>query len=117
MIGLFSNVNAFDSGGDTYITNNYPSTTINRSETGVSENDLHESTAKALSCDHSFYMGTRRWMGSVQGAVYHGQSALCLGLAKVVGADQDVMVNFSMVPDDDDSMEDWGYQGGVLFLF
>ena len=80
LVYVFASVNnakASDYGGDTYITNNYPSTTINNTETGVSEDDLHESTAKALSCDHSFYMGTRRWMGSIQGAVYHGQSAIC----------------------------------------
>ncbi len=106
-------------GGDTNnVTNNYyESSSVSNVSTGVSQNDLDESTSKALSCDHSFYMGTRRWMGSVQGAVFRGESSLCLGLAKVVGQDNDVMVNFSLVPDDEDDVEDWGYQGGVLFLF
>ena len=92
-------------------------TSVTNVSTGVSQNDLDEAISKAMACDQSFYLGTRRYQIGIQGAVYQGESALCVGLAKVVGADNDVMINFSVVPDDQDNASDWGYQGGVLFLF
>ena len=70
-----------------------------------------------MACDQSWYLGTERTQIGIQGAVYQGESALCIGAAKVVGDDKDVMLNFNVVPDDQDDVEDWGYQGGVLFLF
>jgi hypothetical protein len=92
-------------------------TEISNTSTGVSQSDLEEATSKAMACGNSYYMGTRRYQGAISGAMYKGKSSLCLGLGKVVGADNDVMINFNIVPDEDDNVEDWGYRGGVLFLF
>ena len=78
---------------------------------------INETAAKAAACTPSFYMGTKRHQMTVQGAVLRGESALCLGYGKVLGDDADVMININMVPDEDDSMEDWLYTGGVLILF
>jgi hypothetical protein len=104
-------------GGGTVNTTNTSVSSVTNIEEGVSQQDLQEATAKALACDQSFYMGTKRTQIGIQGAVYHGESAVCIGAAKVIGDDKDVMVNFSVVPDDEDDAGDWGYQGGVLFLF
>ncbi len=68
-----------------------------------------------MACSTSFYMGTERWQVAVQGAYYGGETALCIGGAKVVGDARDVMLNFQVVPDSD--KDDIAYTGGVLFLF
>jgi hypothetical protein len=104
-------------------TNNYTTTqhitypTFNvdeRAYSGVSDDDLAEAVAKSAACDHSYYYGTNKLQLSVQGAYFDGESELCVG-----GAwrpeDSDIMMNFSVSPDED--TDKILYQGGFLVTF
>ena len=57
---------------------NYYETT----EVSYYDSDVSKGVALALATYHPFSFATKKWQGSVNTAVYDGQNALSLGLAK-----------------------------------
>jgi hypothetical protein len=78
---LFVSFNVMAGGYHHDKTYNYYETT-ETTEVNYMDSDVSKGVALSLATSHQFDFATKKWQGSVNSAMYDGESALSLGAAK-----------------------------------